>query len=342
MKALFAKVASSISLGLIFGATTFPAQAAEQVNIYSYRQSYLIEPMLDAFTKETGIKVNIVSDSKGLLERLKREGANSPADLVLAVDIGNLSEIANAGVTQAVQTDTLTKNIPAQYRDPEGHWYGLTLRARNLFIANDRVKPDAIQSYEDLADPKWKGKICTRSGKHQYNVALVASIIAHKGEAQAEQWLQGVKANLAQKPQGGDRAQVKALNEGVCDVALMNSYYYGNMLADPKEAPLAKAATMIFPNQADRGTHVNLSGVVLTKSAPNKKNAIKLMEYLSQEHAQRMYAELNSEYPVNPTVKPTGVVATWGDFKADELPLTEIAKHRDAAVRLLDKVDYDG
>src|SRR5690606_3455990 len=189
MKALFAKVASSISLGLLFGAATLPAQAAEQVNIYSYRQSYLIEPMLDAFTKETGIKVNIVSDSKGLLERLKREGANSPADLVLAVDIGNLSEIANAGVTQAVQTDTLTKNIPAQYRDPEGHWYGRTLRARNLFIANDRVKPDAIQSYEDLADPKWKGKICTRSGKHQYNVALVASIIAHQGEAQAEQWL---------------------------------------------------------------------------------------------------------------------------------------------------------
>ncbi len=342
MKALISKVASSISLGLLLGAVALPAQAAEQVNIYSYRQSYLIEPMLDAFTKETGIKVNIVSDSKGLLERLKREGVNSPADLVLAVDIGNLSEIMNAGVAQPVKTDTLTQNIPAQYRDPEGRWYGLTLRARNLFIANDRVKPDAIQTYEELADPKWKGKICTRSGKHQYNVALVASMIAHKGEEQAEQWLRGLKVNLAQKPQGGDRAQVKALKEGVCDVALMNSYYYGNMLADEKEASWAKAATMIFPNQADRGTHVNLSGVALTKSAPNKANAIKLMEYLSQEQAQRMYAEQNSEYPVNPAVKPVGIVATWGDFKADQLSLTEIAKHREAAVRLLDKVDYDG
>lgn len=344
MKKSFRHLASTLIFGTLLSTSLVPAMAAEQVNIYSFRQPYLMQPILEAFTKETGIKTNVVADGTGILERLKREGLNSPADIVLTVDIGNLSELVKANVAQPVKTETLEQNIPAQYRDPNGIWYGLTVRARNIFVATDRVKPDEIKSYEDLAGPKWKGRICTRSGKHPYNVALVASMIAHHGEKGAEQWLRGLKANLAQKPQGADRAQLKALKEGVCDVAIMNSYYYGRMLTEdnPEELAIAKAATMIFPNQEDRGAHVNLSGMALTKSAPNKENAIKLMEYLSKPAAQQLYAQQNSEYPVNPAVEPSGVVASWGDFKADSLPLAEVAKHREAAVRLLDKVDYDG
>lgn len=342
MKKFITRMTRSLGLGLILGATAMPALAAQEVNVYSYRQSYLIQPILDTFTRQTGIKVNVLFDDRGVVERLKREGKNSPADIVLTVDIGNLSDLVEAGVAQPVKTDTLTQNIPAQYRDPDGLWYGLTVRARNIFIAKDRVKPDAITTYEQLADPQWKGKVCTRSGKQSYNVALVSSMIAHHGEAKAEEWLRGLKANLGQKPQGGDRAQLKAMKEGICDVAIMNSYYYGAMLQDPKEAELAHAATMIFPNQNDRGTHVNITGMVLTKSSPNKDNAIKLMEFLTQDLAQRMYAEQNSEYPVKPGVQPSGLVSSWGEFKADPLPLSEIAKHRKTAVKLLDKVDYDG
>lgn len=316
--------------------------AAEEVNVYSLRQPFLMQPLFDAFTKETNINVNVVFAKTGLAERLKREGKNSPADLVLTTDLGNLSEIQESGVTQGIITETLTANIPTQYRDPNGEWYALTTRVRAIYASKDRVPEGAITTYEDLAKPEWKGKICTRSGKHPYNVALIASMIAHHGEEKTEDWLVALKSNLAQKPQGNDRAQVKAIKEGVCDLSLGNSYYYGNMLTDPEQSEWAAAVRITFPNQSDRGAHVNISGVALTKSSPNKSNAIKLMEFLTDDLAQRMYSEQNYEYPVKPGVPASALVSSWGQFKADPLPLTQVEKYRAAAVKLVDKVNFDG
>jgi iron(III) transport system substrate-binding protein len=323
----------------LVGTTT--AHAQEEVNVYSYRQPFLIQPMFDAFTAETGIKVNVVFAKEGLVERLKREGVNSPADLIFTVDIGRLHEVVEADLVQPVKTSTLEENIPPPYRHPDGLWYGLTTRARIIVAAKDRVDPEEIQTYEDLADPQWQGRICSRSGKDDYNVGLFAAMIAHHGEEAAEQWLQGVKENLARKPQGNDRAQVKAIKEGECDLAVINSYYMGNMLNDEEQYEWASAVNIIFPNQEGRGTHVNISGVALTKSAPNKENAIKLMEFLSEDLAQQMYAEQNFEYPVNPDVSMSGLLKSWGEFKADSLSLAAIADHRKEAIKLVDRVGYD-
>ncbi len=320
---------------------TQPVFAAEEVNIYSNRQPFLIQPMLDAFTTQTGIKTNVVFANKGVAERLKTEGANSPADLVLTVDIGRLQELVDADVLQPVKSEKLAADIPRQYRSEDNLWFGLTLRVRNIYASKERTDIRNI-SYEDLSNPEWKGRICTRSGKHQYNIALIASMLAHHGEAKTEEWLRGVKANLAQKPQGNDRAQVKAIKEGICDIALGNSYYYGVMLTDANQIEWARSANILFPNQDNRGAHVNISGIALTKAAPNKANAIKLMEFLSDDLAQRMYSEQNFEYPVKPDVQASGLVSSWGKFKADELPLDEIARLRTKAVKLVDKVDFDG
>ena len=320
---------------------TQPALAAEEVNIYSNRQPFLIQPMLDAFTNQTGIKTNVVFAEKGVAERLKTEGSNSPADLVLTVDIGRLQELVDAEVLQPVESKKLEEDIPPQYRSGDNLWFGLTLRVRNIYASKDRTDIRDI-SYEDLSNPEWKGRICTRSGKHQYNIALIASMIAHHGEAKTEEWLRAVKANLAQKPQGNDRAQVKAIKEGICDIALGNSYYYGVMLTDENQIEWARSARILFPNQDNRGAHVNISGIALTKAAPNKANAIKLMEFLSDDLAQRMYSEQNFEYPVKPGVQASGLVSSWGQFKADPLSLDDIAALRTQAVKLVDKVDFDG
>lgn len=328
-----------ISAFLIMASVT--ASANEEVNVYSYRQPFLVEPLFQGFTDKTGIKVNVVFAKKGLAERLKREGANSPADLVLTVDIGRLNELVEKDLVQAVDSSTLTDNIPAQYRDASNLWFGLTTRTRSVYASKERVDLANIQRYEDLAGEQWKGRICTRSGKHPYNLALIASMIAHHGEAEAEAWLRGVKANLARKPQGNDRAQVKAIYEGICDVSLGNNYYLGKMLSDEEQTKWANAVHITFPNSNDRGTHVNISGVALTKSAPNKDSAIKLMEYLSNNEAQTLYAEENYEYPVNPAVKPSDLVASWGEFKADPLALNEVASLRKAAAKLVDKVGFD-
>lgn len=326
---------------LLISAVALPTFAKEEVNVYSYRQAFLVEPLFQGFTDETGIEVNVVFAKKGLAERLKREGANSPADLVFTVDIGRLNEVVTKDLTQAVKSNVLTQNIPEQYRAPDNMWFGLTTRTRSVYASKERVDLADIQRYEDLADPKWKGRICTRSGKHPYNLALIASMIAHHGEAEAEVWLRNVKSNLARKPQGNDRAQVKAIYEGVCDISLGNNYYLGKMLNDPEQTKWASAVQITFPNSEDRGTHVNISGMALTKSAPNKENAIKLMEYLTGKTAQTMYAEQNYEYPVNPNVQPSKLVASWGDFKADELPLSKIASLRKTAAQLVDKVGFD-
>lgn len=314
---------------------------AAEVNVYSYRQPFLIKPLFDAFTKETGIKVNTVYAKKGLVERLKSEGANSPADLIFTVDIGRLTDAAKAEVTQAVNSDALNANIPAPYRASNGHWFGLTARARVIAASKERIKEGEISNYEDLADPKWKGRICTRSGKHPYMVALTASMIAHHGEAKAKEWLTGLKANLARKPQGNDRAQAKAIKEGQCDLAVMNHYYMAKMMRNEEQSAWADAIYLVFPNQGDRGTHLNVSGMALTKSAPNKANAIKLMEFLSSDLAQRMYAEENSEYPLKQGVPWSGLLASWGEFKADSVALDQVANNRANAIKMADEVQYD-
>jgi len=332
---------------LILSLATFCVSAASlnlnaaEVNVYSYRQPFLIQPIFDAFTKETGVNVNVVFAKKGLAERLVREGKNSPADLIFTVDIGRLIEVVNKGVVQSVSSEVLANNIPSQYRDPEGNWFGLTTRTRSIYASKDRVDLEKITSYEDLAKPEWKGKICTRSGKHAYNLALISSMISHHGEEKATQWLKAVKGNLARKPQGNDRAQVKAIKEGVCDLSLGNNYYYGKMINNKEQYEWANAVHLTFPNQGDRGTHVNISGMALTKSSPNKGDAVKLMEFLSSELAQKMYSEQNYEYPVNQSVAPSGLLQSWGNFRPDTLALSEIAKNRKLAAKLVDQVAFD-
>ncbi|MDP2698114.1 Fe(3+) ABC transporter substrate-binding protein [Thalassospira sp.] len=329
--------------GAAFAATAlagFSAQAQE-VNVYSLRQPFLVEPLFDAFTEETGIKVNVIFAENGLVERIKQEGANSPADLLLSVDIGRIQDAVDAGVTAPVQSDVLSANIPTHLRDDNGQWFGLTQRGRAIYASKERVAPGEITSYEELADPKWKGKICTRSGTHVYNVALVASMIAHHGYEDAKIWLEGLKANLAQKPQGNDRGQVKAIMEGVCDLALANTYYYGAMLANEEQRAWAESANLVFPNQADRGMSMNISGVSLIASAPNKDNAVKLIEFLSDDKAQHIYADLNNEYPVKPGVEWSDTVKAWGEFKADDLSLTQLAALRSDAIRMIDEVGYN-
>jgi len=333
-------------IAAIVGCITFTsaALAAQEVNLYSERQPFLISPLLKAFTDDSGIKVNMVYINKGMQERLKSEAANSPADAVLTSDIGNLHNLVKAGLVQPVTSRILETNIPSQYRHPDGLWYGLTMRARIIYAHKQRVKPGEINSYEDLAGPHMKNRVCVRSGKHMYNISLLASVVANKGEAGAEQWAKGLKANLGRKPQGNDRAQVKAVFEGVCDVALGNTYYMGKMATNeksPEQKDWAAAVNVIFPNQGDRGTHVNISGGAVTKSAKNKDNAILLLEFLSSAQAQKIYAELNFEYPVKAGVKRHPLVASWGDFKADQTNLAKIAEQRTTASKIMDKVAFN-
>lgn len=327
----------------VFGIVTPWGHAGSEVNIYSYRQPNLINPLLEAFTKKTGIQANVVFAKKGLIERMVAEGRNSPADLLLTVDIGRLSGAVAKGITQPVKSSVLDSNIPASYRDPKGEWFGLTRRARVVYASKSRVAQDAI-TYEELADPKWRGKICVRSGQHVYNVALIASMIAHHGEAKAEEWLKGFKANLARKPAGNDRSQVKSVFAGECDLAVGNTYYMAKMQSNEKE-PVQKewaaSVKMLFPNTDKRGSHINLSGMVLAKNAPHKDNAIKLMEFLSSADAQKIYAKVNNEYPVKADVPWSDLVKSWGDFKADTLSLDVVAKNRKKASELVDKVAFN-
>lgn len=315
---------------------------AEQVNIYSFRQPFLIQPILEKFTAQTGIEAKVVFSKKGLIQRLKREGELSPADVILTSNFSKMLQVKEQGLSQPYQLSTaLAENIPAQFRDSENHWIALTQRVRNIYASKERSGDQSAIRYEDLAKPEYKGRICTRSGKHPYNLGLIASMIAHNGEAATEQWLTAVKGNLARKPQGNDRGQVKAIKEGLCDVSLGNSYYLGKMLQDPKQVEWANAVNLNFPNQQDRGSHINVSGAVLTKYAPNKQAAQKLIEFLASEQAQTLYAELNMEYPVMPSAKVSDLVKSWGTFKADPLPLEEIAKYQKDALKLVDKVHFD-
>ncbi|MES2434712.1 MAG: Fe(3+) ABC transporter substrate-binding protein [Pseudomonadota bacterium] len=325
---------------LALASTAVPA-LAEEVNIYSHRQPELIQPLIDAFSKETGITVNIAFVDKGMAERLVAEGDRSPADLILTVDIARLMEVVNAGVTQPVDSAVLEKNIPAEFRDPGKQWFGLTARSRIVYAAKDRVQDGEVTTYEDLANPKWKGRICMRSGTNDYNVALTGAMLAHHDAAFTKTWLEGLKANLARKPNGADRDQVKAIWAKECDIAIGNTYYLGQMLADPEQKDWADAVRIIFPVFEGGGTHMNISGVAMTKAAPNHDAALKLMEWLSSDEAQKIYAETNYEFPVEPGVERSALVKSWGEFTPDNLSLADVAAQRPAALKLIEEVDFD-
>lgn len=319
------------------------AQAAGEVNVYTYRQPALIDPLFEAFTAKTGITVRAVFAESGLVERLAQEGRNSPADLLLTADVGRLVEAAARDLAQPVSSAAILDKVPANLRDAQNLWFGLTMRARVIYASNDRARIEAI-SYEELADPKWKGKICLRPGNHPYNLGLIAAMIAHKGEDATREWLKGVKANLALKPNGNDRAQAKSVFAGECDLAIANTYYMGKMMTndkEPEQKDWAKAVRIVFPSSPEFGTHVNISGMLLTKNAPNKDNAVKLMEYLASDEAQRLYADGNFEYPVNPAVEASEIVKAWGSFTPDTLNVAEIAKFEPAAAKLVDEVQFN-
>lgn len=334
-------IRTSILIGAIALMSSTLAVAAGEVNVYSYRKPQLVKPMFDLFTERTGIKVNAVFANKGMLQRLKSEGRNSPADLVFTTDIGRLSDFKNAELTQPVESPAISEHVPGNLRDPENHWFGLTSRARLMVVSKDRLGSAVINDYEELADPAWKGRICSRSGKHPYNIGLIAMMMAVHGEAAAEKWLTGVKANLARRPEGNDRGQVKAISEGACDIAVINHYYLAKMSDDPQQKSWLDAIDVVFPNQSNRGTHMNISGMAMARYAPNPDNARKLMEFLAGDIAQALYAEVNGEYPVNPAVPVAGFLEQLGTFKKDSLDLETIAANRARASKMVDRVGFD-
>jgi iron(III) transport system substrate-binding protein len=322
-------------------AAALPAAAQGVVNVYTNREPGLYSATLDEFTKATGVKINAIFSEQGLAERIKAEGENSPADVLITVDIGRLQQALDLGVAQPVGSEALAAEIPANLRDPDRRWHALSLRARTVYASKERVK-DAAITYEDLADPKWKGKICTRSFQHQYNVALVAAFVVKHGEAKTEEWLRGVKANLAKKPSGGDRDVAKDIAAGVCDIGLGNQYYIGLMTnGSPEQKTWAGAVRVILPTFRDGGTHVNVSGAVVAKHAPNRENAVKLVEYMASNEAQRVFADVNYEYPVRPGIPVNALVASFGTLKPDPMPLSDVAKARGKASELVDKVGFD-
>ncbi|MCF6327211.1 MAG: Fe(3+) ABC transporter substrate-binding protein [Devosiaceae bacterium] len=330
-----------IGISTITASPTFANN--NQVNIYSYRQPELIAPVLNAFTEETGIETRVLNLRDGMVERLKAEGINSPADVILTVDIGRLMDIKDGGVTQPVSSTKINANIPEHYRDPDGNWFGLTLRARVVLASKERVEQDSI-TYAELADPKWNERICIRSGQHPYNIALIASIIANEGEERAKEWLIGLKNNLARSPVGNDRAQVQGIFSGECDLAIGYTYYMGLMRTNknnPEQKDWEASVKVLFPDQNGRGTHVNVSGMAMAKNAPNQQNALALMEFLSSPKAQEIYAEQVFEYPISPDAQPSEITKSYGELVADTLPIVEIARWRAAASLLVDQVGFN-
>ena len=343
MSSLFKSRILSAVFFLLSGLLAAPVLAGGEVNIYSARKEDLIKPLLDDFSKQSGIAVNLVTGKEeALLQRLQSEGANTPADVLLTSDAGRLSAAQKAGVLQAVKSETLTAHIPASYRDPEGYWYGLSVRARPIIYAKDRVKPGDLSTYEALADPKWKGKVCVRSSDSVYNQSLVAGMIAHDGEAKTEAWAKGLVANFARPPKGGDRDQIKAVAAGECDVTLANTYYLGGMVDSQDEADKQAAAqvAVFWPDAKTTGVHVNVSGAGVTAHARNRDNAVKLLEFLAGDSAQRWYAETNNEYPVNPAIPPSATLKSWGEFKADTLNVAKLGELNAAAVRVMDRAGW--
>lgn len=318
--------------------------AANEVNVYSARKENLIKPLLDKFTAETGIKTNLITaKADKLLTRLVNEGRNSPADVFITVDAGRLHRAKEKGVLQKTNNDILNNSIPAHLRDPEGYWFGLSQRSRVVFYAKDRVKPGELSTYEDLANAKWKKRICIRGSSNIYNQSLLASMVATNGEKAAQDWANSIVANMARPPKGGDRDQIKAAAAGQCDIAVANTYYYGKMLTNKKDASQLAAANkmaIFWPNQADRGAHVNVSGAGVVTHAPNKANAIKLLEFLTSKESQQWYAEVNFEYPVRTDAETSAMLKQWGDFKADNLNLAKLGVNNITAVKIMDKAGW--
>lgn len=331
------------SILIIALATTFSSfsfSATQEVNIYSARKEALIKPLLDRFTQQTGIKVNLVT-GKGdaLLTRLKAEGDNSPADLLITSDVGRLHRAKQAQVLQAVPIQQLDSIVKPEYRDSDSYWYGLSLRSRVLVHSKQRVKASELSDYEALTKEKWRSRICVRSSSNIYNQSLVASLIAHKGLADTETWINKFIGNLGRPPRGGDRDQIKAIVAGQCDVALVNSYYLGAMLnsSEYKERKIAEQVALFWPNQKNRGSHMNISGIGVTKSSRNTANAKKLIQFLLTEESQSWYASVNHEFPVRDSVKVSDTLAKWGTFKADSVALEKLGQLNAQAVKAMDR-----
>lgn len=332
------KTISALALASCLLAT--PA-LAQSVNLYTTREPGLLNPVLEAFTKDTGIKVNAVFLKDGLQQRVQAEGANSPADVMLVVDVGEINAVADAGITQPVKSAVVDKTVPAALRGPGDSWVTLTQRARIVVVSKDRVKQDSI-SYDELADPKWKGKFCIRAGQHPYNNAFFAAYLARNGAEKTETYLKALKANAARKPGGGDRDVARDIQSGLCDIAIINTYYIGLMSqATNEQKGWYDAIKPVKTSFTGGGTHVNISAAAIAKNAPNKDNAVKLIEYMLGEKAQTLYADGNFEFPVNPDVKEAAAVKLLGALTPDTLPLGDVAKNRKAASELVDKVGFD-
>ncbi|NIA69501.1 Fe(3+) ABC transporter substrate-binding protein [Pelagibius litoralis] len=320
------------------------AQAQEVLNLYSSRHYQTDEALYENFTKETGIEVNRI-EGKGdaLIERIKSEGANSPADVFLTVDAGRLWRADQAGLFQPIDSAALVANVPASLRHPEGHWFGFSTRARVIYYDKAKVQAGEITSYEDLADPKWKGRICIRSSSNIYNQSLMSSIIAAHGEEAAQDWAEAIVGNLARNPVGGDTDQIRAIGAGECDVAVANTYYFVRLMINPsdKDKGLADKIGWVFPNQGDRGTHVNVSGAGVLKHAPHKEAAVKFLEYLASPAAQRYFADGNNEYPVVSDVEPTPALKSLGDFKSDSLNVAVYGENQPKAQRIFDSIGWN-
>jgi iron(III) transport system substrate-binding protein len=314
--------------------------AAGVVNVYSHRHYDIDRQLFEQFTRETGIQVNVVSASADeLLTRLQTEGASSPADVLITVDAGRLHRARERGLLQPVQSEILQAIVPARFRDPDGYWYGMTVRARVLVYSRARVNPSEIPTYEALAEPNWRGRVLVRSSENVYNQSLAASMLEQVGEAATLSWAQGIARNLARSPSGGDTDQVKAVAAGVGDVAISNTYYVAKLAAseDPEEQRVYQQVGIVFPNQGDRGTHINVSGAGVTATAPNRDNAVRLIEFLSADEAQRLYAEGNQEYPVKPGIAMSQVLQSWGEFRAEEISMKRLGELNTQAVMVLDR-----
>ena len=317
--------------------------SANEVNLYSARKEKLIKPLLDEFTKKTNIKVNLLTaKADSLLKRLNAEGKNSPADLLITTDAGRLHRAKSLGVLQAVNSAILLKQVPKNLRDPDNYWFGLSLRARPIFYVKDKVNPNNLSSYEDLATKKWHKKICIRSSSNIYNQSLVASMIHHHGNKKTLSWAQQFTKNFAVPPRGGDRDQIKNAAAGMCQIAIANTYYFANMINGNNKQQQNSAAKMalFWPNQNDRGAHVNISGIGLTKAAKNKENAIKLMEFLLNDSSQQWYSQVNYEYPVRDNIALHPTLASWGKFKADTINLSKLGELNSQAVKIMDQAGW--
>ncbi|MGB7215117.1 MAG: Fe(3+) ABC transporter substrate-binding protein [Gammaproteobacteria bacterium] len=338
---LFRKRPAALVAGLLAAALS-ASVAAEEVNLYTTREPGLIQPLLDAFTQETGIKVNSIFVRDGLAERVAAEGTRSPADVLMTVDFGNLIDLVEKGLTQPVESAVLNEAIPAHLRDEKGHWYALSMRARVVYAAKDL--PIETFTYEQLDDPEWRDKLCIRSGQHPYNTALIAAHIVYHGEDATRAWLEGMKRNLARAATGGDRDVARDIMGGICDIGVGNSYYVGLMRSGrggPEQVKWGEAIKVILPTFENGGTHVNISGAAVARHSPNREQAVRLLEYLVSDAAQKLYAEANFEYPVKPGVEVDPLIAALGELTVDSTPLVEIARHRDAASRLVDRVRFD-